>query len=65
MNNIQDYPNLNKVGVGVVNTDNSAYEAYIAKKRRTLEDKRRIENLEAEVLELKKSVTHILSQMKS
>ncbi len=65
MSDIQDYPNLKKVGVGVVNTDTSAYEAYITKKRKTLEDNQRIENLENEVLKLNKTITYILSQIKS
>ena len=43
----------------IINVDNNSYQEYIKNKNRILEEKKRIENLENEVTEIKSSLNDI------
>ncbi len=62
---IKDNPKLlrNNYSKAIINTDSEAYEKYIIKKQRILEEKNNMNNLRAEVNELKDLVKNLINKI--
>lgn len=62
---IKDNPKLlrNNYSKAIINTDNEAYEKYIIKKQRIVEEKNNMNSLRAEVNELKDLVKNLINKI--